>query len=277
MGELKARIRELAEDRPLPWGGTGPVLDTGPIHRLAREHSLPGHAVESAALKLGVAPARYLRNGQALSLTDQARLLDARVALVGLGGLGGALFEQFLRLGIGSIRAADGDSFEETNLNRQSLATMGSVGRDKTRAARIRWGEINPSAEFEDVSEFLSPDNLPDFLDGCAVAVDALGGLSMRGHLQRAAAEASVPLVTGALAGWTGYVAVVLPGQPGPADFMGTQDGAEEQLGCPAPAVNCIASLMAAQTAAVLTGSPSLAGKLLVADLKAMSFDTVTL
>lgn len=277
MKTLETRIRELAETRPLPWGGTGPVLPTGPVNLLAREHSLPGHKVESIALKLEVMPARYLRNGQTISPSGQARLLDSRVAQVGLGGLGGSLLEQFLRLGIGSIRTADGDSFEDTNLNRQSLSSMGSVGREKTRAARIRWGEINPSAELETVPEFLSPKTLPRFLDGCDLVVDALGGLSMRGHLQRAAAAASLPLVTGALAGWTGYVAVVMPGQTGPSDFMGADNGAEEQLGCPAPAVNCIASLMAAQAVAVLTDAPTLAGKLLVADLRAMSFDTIAL
>jgi molybdopterin/thiamine biosynthesis adenylyltransferase len=99
----------------------------------------------------------------------------------------------------------------------------------------------------------------------------------MRGHLQQAASRAAIPLVTGALAGWTGYVAVVMPGQIGPADLMGTDNGGEEKLGCPAPAVNLVASIMASEVVNVLTGAPALAGKMLVMDLRSHAFETISL
>ncbi|MEZ7197003.1 HesA/MoeB/ThiF family protein [Pseudodesulfovibrio karagichevae] len=274
---IEDSIRGLAQSRALPWGGRGPVLDVWDVAELAGRHGLPGHEIEALALDLDVTPARYLRNRRSISREDQIRLLRARLAMVGLGGLGGSLLEQFLRLGVGRVRAADGDRFEASNLNRQALSTLDGLGRDKAHAARLRAGEVNPSITLETRSEFLTIETLPGFLDGCALAVDALGGLAMRGHLQQAASEAGIPLVTGALAGWTGYVAVVMPGRIGPADLMGTDNGGEERLGCPAPAVNLVASLMAMEVVNVLTGAPTLADKMLVADLRSHTFETVSL
>jgi molybdopterin/thiamine biosynthesis adenylyltransferase len=274
---LEDSIRGLAQPRALPWGGSGPVLDVRDVADLADSHGLPGREIEARALDLDVTPARYLRNRQSVSREDQIRLLRASVAQIGLGGLGGSLLEQFLRLGIGRVRAADGDLFEASNLNRQALSTLDGLGREKTRAAKLRAEAVNPSITLETHSEFLTTESLPGFLDGCSLAVDALGGLTMRSHLQQAASLAGIPLVTGALAGWTGYVAVVMPGQIGPADLMGTDNGGEEKLGCPAPAVNLVASLMASEVVNVLTGAPTLAGRMLVLDLRSYTFETISL
>ena len=83
---------------------------------------------------------------------------------------------------------------------------------------------------------------------------------------------------TAAVAGQSGYVATVLPGAKGPADYLGGGAGAEDTLGTPAPAVATAASIMAGEALNMLCGrGPQLAGKMLVFDLAAMSFETVTL
>ncbi|MEF2231979.1 MAG: ThiF family adenylyltransferase [Pseudodesulfovibrio sp.] len=275
---LRAPILELAADTPLPQGGHGPTLDAASVLALSDRFNLPGWEIEAHALELGVSPLRYLRNASALSPGDHVRLLRSRVALVGLGGLGGSLLEQCLRLGIGRIRAADGDIFEESNLNRQALASMASRGLPKAAAALDRAENVNPSVQFEPWDEYLTAKTLPGFLLGCDLVMDALGGLGFRPHLQAAAARAGIPLVTGALAGWTGYVGVVLPGQPGPADSMGADDSVERQLGCPMPTVALLASLMAAEAVRILCGTPSpLSGKILIADLRSLDFEIVAL
>ncbi|WP_319585069.1 ThiF family adenylyltransferase [uncultured Pseudodesulfovibrio sp.] len=274
---LEDSIRSLAYSRALPWGDSGAVLDVHSVAELTRVHGVPGHEIEALALDLDITPVRYLRNRQSISREEQIRLLRANVAQVGLGGLGGSLLEQFLRLGIGRVRAADGDLFEASNLNRQALSSLDGLDREKTDAAHLRAQAINPSVSLETHAEYLTPETLPEFLDGCTVAVDALGGLTMRGHLQEAASRAGIPLVTGALAGWSGYVAVVMPGQLGPADLMGTNNGGEERLGCPAPSVNVVASLMASEVVNVLTGAPTLAGQMLVMDLRSHTFETISL
>ena len=265
-------------DSPLPWGGNGPVLTVQDVAELAKQHRLAGHEVEAAALEAGVFPVRYLRSMQSVSVRDQIRLLNGSIAQVGLGGLGGTLLDLFLRAGVGRIRAADGDRFEESNLNRQALADLETLSRPKTDAARRKANAVNPSVDLELRDEFLDSGTLPAFVDGCDLAVDGLGGLTSRLALQESASDANIPLVTGALAGWTGYVAVVMPGETGPAEIMGRDNGAEEQLGCPAPAVTLMASIMATETMKLLTGAPSsLSGKMLIADLRSQSFDIMGL
>ena len=278
MSTLADDIQSYAENITLPWGDKGTVISLSNIQTLADTHSLSGYQVESQALKQEVVPLRYLRNMQTISLTDQIRLLESSVAQIGLGGLGGTILELFLRTGIGTIHCADDDLFEEANLNRQALSTPSNLGQPKTHVAMDRADKINPSVTLTAQHAFLTPATLPSFMAGYDVAVDALGGLESRLHMQHAAADVGIPLVTGALAGWTGYVSVVIPGQTGPADIMGQDNGTEETLGCPAPAVTFMASLMVTETIKLITDQHSpLTGKILVIDLHSLTFETVSI
>lgn len=275
---LADAIRRRAATTALPSGGEGATISLTDVAALSHDLQLPGHAIEAEALRLGTFPLRYLRNQQIITPDQQVGLLTSTIAQVGLGGLGGTLFELFLRTGIGTIRGADGDTFEESNLNRQALSTPEKLNIAKAEAAKQRASEINPSITIETKNEFLTEATLPDFVEGADLVIDALGGLDTRPALQKAAADAGIPLVTGALAGWTGYVSVVLPGQCGPADIMGTDNGAEEKLGCPAPAVSFFASLMATEAIKILTNQPtSLTSSMLIVDLQTLSFETVQL
>lgn len=81
-------------------------------------------------------------------------LINCGVFIAGLGGLGGYLLEHMLRLGPGFIRAADGDVFDETNLDRQLLSAPSQLGRPKAEAAAERAKLVAPGLDFEAVSEF---------------------------------------------------------------------------------------------------------------------------
>ncbi|NDV20023.1 HesA/MoeB/ThiF family protein [Pseudodesulfovibrio sp. JC047] len=278
MKNLLAEIQASAKNSLLPWGETGAILPTADVSALATRHGMSGHDVERHALTEGIYPLRYLRNMQSFTTDAQINLLEATIAQVGLGGLGGNLLEQFLRMGVGTIRTADGDHFEESNLNRQELSTIETLNKSKARTAMVRATSVNPSVDFSATDTFLTTESLPEFLSGATVAIDALGGLESRLHLQKAAAQVGIPLVTGALAGWTGYVGVVMPGDIGPADIMGVDNEAEGILGCPAPAVALIASLMATQTFKVLTGDPSLMQQtMIIVDLATTTFETISI
>ena len=119
-------------------------------------------------------PERYRRNMEALSPQDQQRLASSCVALVGLGGLGGYVLELLARAGVGHIRCADGDHFEESNLNRQLLATDETLGQAKSQAARDRAKRINPAVRVETLDRFLTTASEMDaFLLGAHCVVDA--------------------------------------------------------------------------------------------------------
>ncbi len=275
---LTRAIDAAARELPYPDGRPGRFLDMKAVADLAGRFGLPPRHVEIAALGACVCPLRYARNLRAFSLAEQARLLSSRAALIGLGGLGGGLLENLARSGVGIVRGADGDIFEESNLNRQLLSCQDSLGSPKAVAAAARAAAVNSSVEFTAHAGFLDEAGMFELLDGADVAVDALGGLADRPALASAARSRGVPLVTGAVAGYTAIIATVRPGDPSPLElFGGSGPSAEEVLGCPSPSVMAAAALMAAEAVRLLAGrQPALAGKALIADFETMRFDTVS-
>lgn len=278
---LAAALDAAAREGTYPDGRPGRFLDAPAVAALAARHALAPRLVEIAALTAGLCPLRYARNLHAFSLAEQARLLASKAALVGLGGLGGGIVENLVRAGVGIIEAADGDVFEESNLNRQLLSCLDAVGRPKATLAAERAAAVNASVEFRAQAVFLDRAGMDALLDGAAVAVDALGGLKDRPALTAAAAARGMPLVTAAVAGYTVLVGTVLPGGPSPADLFGgggSGTAAEDVLGCPSPAVMAAAALQSAEVVRLLAGRPgALCGKVLIADLETMRFDTVSL
>lgn len=94
-----------------------------------------------------------------LGETRLRRLANARVAVIGLGGVGGAAAEALVRAGVGHMLFIDGDTVDDTNRNRQLLATTETVGMDKISAAEGRYRAINPDGNFTFKKEFYLPEN----------------------------------------------------------------------------------------------------------------------
>jgi molybdopterin/thiamine biosynthesis adenylyltransferase len=116
----------------------------------------------------------FLRNRGFVSEPAQARLREARVAVAGLGGTGSAQVHALARLGIGGFNIADPDVFELVNFNRQSGATVQTLGRRKTDVASEQIRGINPEADVRQFDEGIGPDNVAEFLAGADVVVDSL-------------------------------------------------------------------------------------------------------
>ena len=87
-------------------------------------------------------------------------LKNKTILLIGLGGVGGHIFESLIRSNIGTIIVVDSDKFEETNLNRQILATKKTINRYKVDAAEDRKNEIDESINIIKVKEFITKDNI---------------------------------------------------------------------------------------------------------------------
>jgi tRNA threonylcarbamoyladenosine dehydratase len=87
------------------------------------------------------------------------RLEQANVLVVGLGGVGGYAFEALIRSGIKNITIVDGDVIEESNLNRQIIASKNNIGLSKTEEAKTRALDINPDLNIKTINEFINQDN----------------------------------------------------------------------------------------------------------------------
>jgi molybdopterin/thiamine biosynthesis adenylyltransferase len=116
----------------------------------------------------------FSRNLGFLSHEEQTRLKNARVAIAGLGGTGGAQVHALARMGIGRFHLADPDTFELVNFNRQSGATVPNIGRLKTEVARETILAINPEAEIHTFESGIGVGNIATFLEGVDVVVDSL-------------------------------------------------------------------------------------------------------
>lgn len=116
----------------------------------------------------------FSRNLGFLSLEEQTRLKNARVAIAGLGGTGGAQVHALSRMGIGKFHLADPDTFELVNFNRQSGATVSNLARLKTDVARETVLAINPEAEIAVFEQGITVGNINTFLLGVDVVVDSL-------------------------------------------------------------------------------------------------------
>lgn len=154
---------------------------------------------------------RYERNHTAISQAEQALLSTRRVFVAGCGGLGGYILEYLGRLGVGHLTAADGDTFNQSNLNRQLLSTGDTIGKNKALTARDRMEAVNPELSFTAVPEFLSADNADTLIANHHLVVDALDNAESRLLLFRAAQRAGLPMIHGAIAGWCLRVAAVFP------------------------------------------------------------------
>lgn len=155
---------------------------------------------------------RYERNIPALTEAECALLRQKRVLVVGCGGLGGHIIDQLSRIGIGTIRAVDGDVFEPSNLNRQLLSKVNLLGVSKAKAAADHIAGVNPDVSVEAVECFLTEDNAAQLLAGCDIVLDALDNIPSRRILAAACEKANIPYVYGAISGWVAQAAVSMPG-----------------------------------------------------------------
>jgi molybdopterin/thiamine biosynthesis adenylyltransferase len=226
---------------------------------IAAALSLSKRKVEIAALEAGVVPQRYLRNIGSLEVAGQKKLLQAKALLVGAGGLGGTIAQLLARMGLGILVMADGDSFTEDNLNRQAFSLEENIGVSKVRAARSQIMKINAATEVETYEGYVTDKELAFLIQGAEVAVDALDNMPSRFSLEKVCKEAKVPLVHGAVAGFSGQVTVIYPEDTGFASFYGSpaavpEKGIEVELGNLAGIVSAVASVQVQEVVKIITG-----------------------
>lgn len=217
---------------------------------------------------------RYIRNLGALSEAECAVLRSKTVFVAGCGGLGGYLIEMLLRLGVGTIRAADGDAFEASNLNRQLFSSPSLLGKPKAVAAAERAALVNPDVRFVAIGDFVTEDNAAALIRGGDVVLDALDNIQARRILAHACAEEGIPMVHGAICGWSAQAAVVMPGDDLIDTIYPEGVGLSSKASLSFTPPFCAALQMALCTR-LLTGRPLETGRLYIADLLDMEMEKI--
>ena len=130
------------------------------------------------------------------------KLAGSKVAVFGIGGVGGYVCEALVRSGVGAFDLIDDDKVCLTNLNRQIIATRSTVGKYKTDVMRDRMLDINPNVEVEVHKCFFLPENADDFpWDSYDYVVDAVETVTAKIELVMKAKEKDIPIISSMGAG----------------------------------------------------------------------------
>lgn len=116
----------------------------------------------------------FSRNLGLISPDEQQRLRQCRVAIPGMGGVGGIHLITLARMGFGKFRISDADVFEVKNFNRQFGATIDSLGLPKSQYMAAAAKGINPEIEIDAFSEFVTQDNIDEFLTDVDLLIDSV-------------------------------------------------------------------------------------------------------
>ena len=145
---------------------------------------------------------QFSRTQLLLGKDNMDRLAEAKVAIFGIGGVGGYVAEALARSGVGSFVLVDDDKVCLTNLNRQIIATRKTVGKYKAEVMRDRILEINPDAEVEVRKCFYLPENADEFdFNEYSYVVDAVDTVSAKLEIIMRAKECGVPVISSMGAG----------------------------------------------------------------------------
>jgi len=253
-------LRELEKTRKEAVNSSGEKyysISVKQIKEISCKFQTKSREVDMLALQNNIIPKRYQRNLGVVSPSEQIKLLQSKVAIIGAGGLGGTVLELLVRMGIGELIIADKDIIGDSNLNRQILSTETNLGQSKTEVAVKRVKEINSSIEITGHSVFIDADNVKKIIEGAEIVVDALDNLPVRFILQQACRELNIPLVHGAIAGFNGQLTTIFPQDKGLELIYGSnkdlpEHGSEVELGAPTVTPALIASLEAQEVFKIL-------------------------
>ena len=235
-------------------------------------------------------PEQLQRYGRHISLASfgeagQRKLLDARVLVVGLGGLGSPIAMYLAASGVGDLVLTDFDQVELSNLQRQIVHTTDQIGEDKVESARRTIERLNPEVRVHTRAWSMEEEEFHEEVARADVVVDACDNFQTRFELNRASQASGTPLVSGAALRFEGQVAVFDPRDPDSpcyrclyADEGGPEGEPCAQVGVLAPLLGVVGSIQATEALKLLTGvGRSLAGRVIVIDAHDLDIRTLKL
>jgi len=215
-----------------------------------------------------------------IGAAGQRRLLDSRVLLVGIGGLGCPTAQYLAAAGIGKLGLLDDDIVERSNLQRQILFGIDDLGRDKAGVAAERLGKMNPDVELLPIVERLTAANVDSLIEGWDLVIDGSDNFATRYVVNDACVLGGLPLVTGSIYQFEGQLTVihsplspcyrcVFPVPP-------PEQAPCREAGVLASLPGVVGTILATETMKlIIDAESSLLGRLLLIDLMDSSFRTV--
>ena len=210
-----------------------------------------------------------------IDIDGQEKWRQARILIIGAGGLGSAAGAYLAASGVGTLVLCDDDRVELSNLQRQILHNTERIGRLKVESARDTLAALNPDVNIQTRAERPDFDSLCEEARRADVILDCSDNFATRHLINRASVATRTPLVSGAVVGFSGQLAVFDPRQPDAPCyhclFPETADactGTCSENGVFAPLVGIIGAWQAAEALKLLVGLPTLTATLLLLDAR---------
>ena len=141
----------------------------------------------------------------------QLKLKNAKICVVGVGGLGNPITSRLAAMGVGTLRIVDRDIIELSNLHRQTMFDESDVGQVKVEVAAKKLQKLNPDCKIEALAVSVNDYTALEVVEGFDVVIDALDSVNARYALNKACVKFGIPFVTGAAVGVSGQAFTILP------------------------------------------------------------------
>lgn len=208
-----------------------------------------------------------------VDLDGQEKLLNARVLIVGLGGLGSPVAMYLAAAGVGHLVLADFDEVDLSNLQRQIIHNNDRIGHNKAQSAAQTLRALNPEVEITCITSKLDAASLKELVASVDVVADCTDNFAIRFAINAACVAANVPLVSGAAIRLEGQVAIFDSANNSPC-YRCLYEENDDDLSCAAngvlaPLVGVIGSMQALETIKLIVSfGTNLAGRLLIFDAR---------
>jgi len=214
-----------------------------------------------------------------IGYNGQLKLKNAKVCVVGTGGLGNPITTRLATMGIGTLRIIDRDVIELSNLHRQTMFDEDDVGQVKVEVAAKKLKKLNPDCNIEALAVSVNDYTALEVIEGCDVVIDALDSVNARYALNKSCVKLNIPFVTGAAVGVSGQVFTVLP-KKSACYFCMFPDLDEDTMptcsieGVHPSILSIVGGIEVAEAVKILIGKkPSLTEKILHIDLENLDFN----
>ena len=219
-----------------------------------------------------------------VDITGQQKLLESKVLIIGLGGLGSPVAMYLASAGVGHLTLCDHDKVEISNLQRQIVHTTSDLGKPKVQSAAATLRALNPEVQLELIDHQLHDTELQQHIHNADVVVDASDNFRTRFQLNDACVYSKTPLVSGAAIRMEGQVSVFHNENPlSPCYrclYKDEDDYAQtcSETGVLAPVVGIIGTIQATETLKVLLNiGQTLMGRLMLLDALSMEWRSIKL
>ena len=216
-------------------------------------------------------------------IEGQQKIANAKVLLMGVGGLGSASALYLAAAGVGYLRLVDFDKVDLSNLQRQVLHQFDGIGQSKVSSAKMRLSALNPDCNLSLINQELTEKELLKQTDWADIVVDGTDNFKSRFAINKACYQTQTPLVSGAAIRWEGQVSIFNLTTESPCyQCLYADNGALDENcvnnGVISPLVGIIGSIQALETLKILAQvGDCLENRLLIFDALYMQWRTLTL